>query len=123
MNARPGQRNDSLATWLSANPGAKAWDDDDGWRGTVPVDEDRWIAAGPCGTPGELADVLEARAIDAAEVRAIEAEHPGWLARRWSDGTWQAVLPLGEDAVPLHAKADDAAGLRTAIRAEEMAAT
>lgn len=107
-----------VAAWLAANPGGKAWQDTEGqWRGTVPVDGERWIAAGPCETPGELAGALEARAADAAEVRAIEAEHPGRLARRWSDGTWQAVLPLGLDAVPPRVTAGGPAGLREAIRA------
>jgi hypothetical protein len=106
-----------VAAWLAANPGAKAWDADDGWRGTVPVDGERWIAAGPCARPGELADALEARAADAAEVRAVEAEHPGWLARRWSDGAWQAVRPFGPDDVPLHVTVSDPSGLRKAIAA------
>jgi hypothetical protein len=99
-----------LSTLLGRSAGVKAWEDDDGWRGTVPVDKERWIAAGPCDTPGDLAGVLEARAADAAEVRAIEAEHAGWLARRWADGTWQAVRPL------------DPAALRKAIRAAEVTA-
>lgn len=106
-----------VAAWLAANPGGKAWQDDDGWRGTVPVDDERWIAAGPCGSPAELADALELRAADAAEVRAIEAGQPGWLARRWADGTWQAVRPFGADAVPLYVSASNPSGLREAIRA------
>jgi hypothetical protein len=112
-----------VAGWLAANPGAKAWDDDEGWRGTVPVDEERWIAAGPCPGPAELAEALEARAADVAEVRAIEQEFPGWLARRWSDGGWQAVRPFGPDDVPLHVTASDPSGLRKAIAAALVTAT
>jgi hypothetical protein len=113
---------DRLATLLSRSPGVKAWEDDDGWRGTVPVDEEQWIAAGPCDTPDYLAGALEARAADAAEVRAIEAEHAGWLARRWADGTWQAVRPLGPDTVPTRVTASDPGTLRKAIRAAAVAA-
>lgn len=111
-----------LVAWLAANPGAKAWDDDDGWRGTVPVDGERWLAAGRHDNPNDLIEALEARAIDASEVRAIEAEHVGWLARRWSDGAWQAVRPLGDRRVPLHVTASDPAGLRNAIRAAAVTA-
>ena len=111
-----------LSTLLGRSPGVKAWEDDDGWRGTVPVDDERWIAAGSCDTPGDLAGALEARAAGAAEVRAIEAEHAGWLARRWADGTWQAVRPLGPDTVPPRVTASDPSALRKAIRAAAVTA-
>jgi len=122
VSARLGPGAERVEAWLEANPGGKAREDDDGWRGTVPVDGERWLLADPCAGPGDLADALDLRVGDAAAVRVIEAEHPGWLARRWSDGTWGAVYPLGPDAVSLHVIADGAAGLREPIRAKAVTA-
>jgi hypothetical protein len=107
-----------VAAWLAANPGGKAWQDRDGrWRGTCPVDEVRALSSAPCATPEELAGMLAGLAAACAEVRLIEAGHPGWLARRWPDGTWRAVLAPRPDEVPVSVQAPDARGLRAAIRA------
>lgn len=109
---------DAVAAWLEANPGAQAWQDRDGsWRGAFPVDEVRLLQSGRCGSPEELAVALLVLEAACAEVRLIEAEHPGWLARRWADGTWRGTRPHGENDVPESVSAPDARGLREAIRA------
>jgi len=107
---------DLLAAWLQDNPGGKAWEDRDGcWHGAVPVDTVRSLHTGPCVSPSALLAVLTIVMSAAAEVRLIEKEHPGWLARRWSDGRWSAGFPRGEDE-PLYATAPDGPSLRAAIR-------
>ena len=109
---------EQLTAWLDADPAARAWQDRDGtWSGTYPVNEVRFLSTGRHATPRELAAVLEVLVTACAEVLLIEAEHPGWLARRWPDGTWRAVKSRGYEKAPLAASAADAEGLRAAIRA------
>jgi hypothetical protein len=111
-----------IAAWLMANPGAKAWRHSDGkWHASCPGDGVRHLSA----LASETAEVLAARlgglAAACAEVRLIEAEFPGWLARRWSDGTWRAIRPLGPHEVPVGVSAPDVDGLRGKIRLVEAA--
>lgn len=106
-----------VAAWLRANPGGQAWQHEDGsWHGSCPVNGLRSLTAPFCATAEELAGVLEALPAACAEVRLVEAEFPGWVARLWSDGIWRAVRPFGRHDVPLGVSALDTAGLRDAIR-------
>ena len=114
--ATGGAGEELLTAWLDTHPGGRAWQEQDGaWLGTCPVNEVRFLSSGRCGTPGELAALLEVLVSACAEVRLIEAEHPGWLVRRWPDGIWRAVLSRGYEKAPLAASAADAEGLRAAI--------
>jgi hypothetical protein len=111
-----------IAAWLSANPGAKAWQHGDGkWHASCPVDGVRHLSAPASETEEVLAARLDGLAAACAEVRLIEAEFPGWLARRWSDGTWRAIRPLGPHEIPVGVSAPDADELRGEIRLAEAA--
>jgi hypothetical protein len=113
---------DRIAAWLAANPGAKAWQYGDGkWHASCPIDSVRHLSAAASDTEEVLAARLPALAAACAEVRLIEAEFPGWLARRWSDGTWRAIRPLGPHEVPVGVWAPDTDGLRAKIRLAEAA--
>jgi len=109
-----------LAGWLAGNPGGKAYQHpvDGTWRGSVPVDGERALSAPACDTLGELAEELALLPAAAAQVRLIEAEFAGWMARRWPDGTWRAYLPNRDPDKPpaTTAKAASPDGLRDAIR-------
>lgn len=106
-----------IAAWLTANPGGKAWQHEDGsWRGTCPVAGDRSLTAPYCTSAEELAGVLERLPAACAEIRLIEAEFPGWRAQLWSDGIWRAVRSFGRHEVPVGASGTGPAELRDAIR-------